>query len=150
MATFSSIKQFKQKMRDRLRRMKMNSKAQEREAMVDMWANARNNAPLGSGKLKASIQTSERKNGSYVIAGYSTTLRRGVARFTNQEFAITGRFPYYKDGSKVVYGKNAQSPKGNAINWTAIQNPWWDKAVRQTQRKYRKVIVRNVSKAFRD
>ena len=127
----------------------MTANAQEKEAMIEMWANARNFAPKGSLKLMRSIQTMERKDGSYVVAGYTNTLRRGVARWTNQEFAITGRFPYYKNGSKVMYGQTAQSPNNKAINWTAMQNPWWDKAVQKTQRKYRKVIVRNVSKAFR-
>ena len=118
-----------------------------------MQLRAKYNAPRKTGALAAGITRHKRKNGEWTVQS-KVPGSFPYNQFVNQMFSITinkgGHMSlYFKPNQTIIYGQAALTPSGKQVNWTAMVNPFWDRAVKTARDRFRSTFKKKVKTALR-
>jgi len=153
MAIFTSVQSYRKSIRTRIRNLSKAADDSTAQATHFALLKGKQNAPQSSGKLAKSGRRFKRKKAQWsVLFGYKGDEGFAIGPWTNQQFVITPKLPRGKAARllKTPAGQSIRYGDGRSgINWSARVNPWWDKTVAATQRKFRKDAVKRIRFALR-
>jgi hypothetical protein len=153
MAEYKDIEAYRRAWERRIKALEKEKKRGPRQAASYMKNLAKKYAPRGTGETLNSITSYKYKKGyiveSLVFGFPQNVFANRQGRFKRLRFKETSKQPFYAIPQVVVYGKPAISPSGKPIKWSTQMTPFWDLAANKTISKHKRLMIRNIKKAWK-